>query len=45
MGVSGAMLGTRFVATQESLAHEIYKRRLVEEHAKDTALTVRFDGG
>jgi NAD(P)H-dependent flavin oxidoreductase YrpB (nitropropane dioxygenase family) len=44
-GASGAMLGTRFVATQESLAHDIYKRRLVEAHAKDTALSVCFDGG
>ncbi len=45
MGASGAMLGTRFVATQESLAHELYKRRLVEAGAQDTALTVCFDGG
>jgi NAD(P)H-dependent flavin oxidoreductase YrpB (nitropropane dioxygenase family) len=45
MGASGAMLGTRFVATRESLAHEIYKRRLVEARAQDTALTVCFDGG
>ena len=45
MGASGAMLGTRFVATQESLAHELYKRRLVQAGAQDTALTVCFDGG
>ncbi len=45
MGASGVMLGTRFVATRESLAHEFYKRRLVEASAKDTALTVCFDGG
>ena len=45
LGASGAMLGTRFVATQESRAHDIYKRRLVESRAKDTALTVCFDGG
>jgi nitronate monooxygenase len=44
LGASGAMLGTRFVATQESLAHEVYKRRLVEARAQDTALTVCFDG-
>jgi NAD(P)H-dependent flavin oxidoreductase YrpB (nitropropane dioxygenase family) len=43
MGASGAMLGTRFVATQESRAHETYKRKLVE--ARDTALTICFDGG
>lgn len=45
MGAAGAMLGTRFVATRESLAHEIYKRRLVEAGAHDTALTVCFNGG
>ncbi len=45
LGASGAMLGTRFVATLESLAHEVYKRRLVEASARDTALTVCFDGG
>lgn len=45
MGASGVMLGTRFVATRESLAHEFYKRRLVEAGARDTALTVCFNGG
>jgi len=39
----GAMLGTRFVATQESLAHEIYKARLLE--SEETELTLLFDGG
>lgn len=45
LGASGAMLGTRFVATEESRAHDLYKRRLVESGARDTALTVCFDGG
>ena len=45
LGAAATMLGTRFVATQESLAHELYKRRLVEAGARDTALTVCFDGG
>jgi nitronate monooxygenase len=45
MGAAGAMLGTRFVATQESRAHPDYKRRLVEAAASDSALTVCFDGG
>ncbi|HZO91278.1 MAG TPA: nitronate monooxygenase [Chthonomonadaceae bacterium] len=45
LGAAGAMLGTRFVATQESRAHPDYKRRLVESSASDTALTVCFDGG
>lgn len=42
LGASGAMLGTRFVATQESRAHEQYKKLLMER--KETALTVCFDG-
>jgi nitronate monooxygenase len=44
-GASGAALGTRFVATAESHAHEDYKRALVAAHAKDTALTICFQGG
>jgi nitronate monooxygenase len=42
---AAAMLGTRFVATQESRAHPAYKKRLTEATAADTALTVCFDGG
>lgn len=45
LGAAGAMLGTRFVATQESGAHPAYKKRLTEATATDTALTVCFDGG
>jgi nitronate monooxygenase len=45
LGAGGAMLGTRFVATRESRAHPLYKRRLVESAAADTALTTCFDGG
>ncbi|HLV81983.1 MAG TPA: nitronate monooxygenase, partial [Chthonomonadaceae bacterium] len=45
LGAAAAMLGTRFVATQESRAHPAYKRRLVEASGGDTALTVCFDGG
>ncbi len=44
-GAAAAMLGTRFVATQESLAHEDYKRLLTESTAEETALTVCFNGG
>lgn len=44
LGAKGAILGTRFVATQESRAHSDYKRQLVEA-AGATALTVCFDGG
>ena len=39
-GASGAVLGTRFVATQESRAHSDYKRALVEAGgAADTVCT------
>lgn len=43
LGARGAILGTRFVACQESRAHPEYKRQLVEA-AGATALTVCFDG-
>ncbi len=36
MGAAGAWLGTRFVASDESLAHDIYKQRLVEAGPDDT---------
>lgn len=44
-GAGGAMLGTRFVATTESLAHERYKAALVRSTSQDSVLTVCFDGG
>ncbi|MFI5385666.1 MAG: NAD(P)H-dependent flavin oxidoreductase [Fimbriimonadales bacterium] len=44
LGAKGAILGTRFVASQESRAHADYKRQLVETLG-ETALTVCFDGG
>ena len=44
-GASGAALGTRFVATEESYAHPQYKQALVGADASQTALTVCFEGG
>jgi nitronate monooxygenase len=44
-GASGASLGTRFVATEESYAHPEYKQALVRADATQTALTVCFEGG
>lgn len=44
-GASGAMLGTRFVATVESEAHPLYKEQLVLSKAEDTALTGCFEAG
>jgi nitronate monooxygenase len=45
VGAAGAVLGTRFVATQESFAHQIYKDALLRATKADTVLTVCFDGG
>ncbi len=36
MGAAGAWIGTRFVASHESLAHDIYKQRLIEAGTDDT---------
>ena len=45
MGASGVMLGTRFVATKESDAHQLYKEIIVESSGSDTVYTLCFDGG
>jgi nitronate monooxygenase len=44
-GASGAMLGTRFVATRENSAHQEYKNALLRADKGDTVLTVCFEGG
>jgi nitronate monooxygenase len=43
IGASGALLGTRFMATQESDAHDIYKESLVDASDKSTAYTICFN--
>ena len=42
MGAAAVVMGTRFVATQESAAHESYKQELIQAQngATDTVLTV-----
>jgi len=45
LGASAVVLGTRFVASVESRAHELYKKRLIEDDGKDTILTMCFDDG
>lgn len=45
LGARAAMLGTRFVASHESRAHESYKRSLLEAGIPDTVYTKCFDGG
>lgn len=44
-GAQGAMMGTRFVACEESLAHESYKAALVAARADDTVYTNCFEIG
>jgi NAD(P)H-dependent flavin oxidoreductase YrpB (nitropropane dioxygenase family) len=44
LGADAVWVGTRFVATVESGAHPLYKQKLVEARAEDTALSMLFDG-
>lgn len=44
-GASGTLLGTRFVATEESLAHPDYKIALINAGADSTARSKCFDIG
>jgi nitronate monooxygenase len=41
-GASGALVGTRFVATVEANTHDDYKRAIAEASASDTVMTVCF---
>ena len=41
----GVWLGTRFLATVESGAHDDFKKRLLEARATDTVFTMLFDQG
>jgi NAD(P)H-dependent flavin oxidoreductase YrpB (nitropropane dioxygenase family) len=45
LGADAVRVGTRFVATVESDAHDVYVRRLVDGSSADTVLTERFDVG
>jgi len=45
LGASGVVLGTRFVATKESAAHQLYKEALLAAGADSTVRTQCFDGG
>ncbi len=44
LGASGILMGTRFIATRESLALEMYKKSLLENSANATTLTDAFSG-
>lgn len=45
LGASGALLGTRFVATRESNAHDDYKQALLEAGVDSTVRSECFDIG
>jgi nitronate monooxygenase len=44
LGAAGALLGTRFVATRESMAQDFYKKALLESEADATTITDAFSG-
>jgi enoyl-[acyl-carrier protein] reductase II len=44
LGAEGVQIGTRFAVTEESSAHENYKRKIVEAQDKDTILVMRKIG-
>jgi len=45
LGASGVWLGTRFVASEEAMAHHIYKQRLLGAGVEDTVYSTLFDIG
>src|SRR5262249_32814013 len=44
LGACGVLLGTRFVATRESMAQDFYKKALLESEADATTVTDAFSG-
>jgi len=44
LGYSGVQMGTRFIATKESLAHMDYKHAIVNAKEKDIVLTEKISG-
>jgi nitronate monooxygenase len=45
LGADGAVFGTRFLASNEAAAHQIYKERILTARAEDTVHTTLFDIG
>jgi enoyl-[acyl-carrier protein] reductase II len=43
-GAQGVWMGTRFIASHEARAHEIYKKRIVEIDAGETRVTRSYSG-
>jgi len=44
LGAAGVLLGTRFVATRESMAQDFYKKALLESESDATTVTDAFSG-
>jgi nitronate monooxygenase len=44
LGAVGILLGTRFVATRDSMAPEFWKKSLLEQEGENTTLTDAFSG-
>ncbi|WP_345889826.1 nitronate monooxygenase [Paraburkholderia sp. Cy-641] len=45
LGASGVLVGTAFVATEESIAHPLYKQRIVEATVDDTEYRTGYSYG
>lgn len=45
LGASGIWIGTRFLASREAIAHEIYKQKILQAQETDTTYSLLFDGG
>jgi NAD(P)H-dependent flavin oxidoreductase YrpB (nitropropane dioxygenase family) len=45
LGAGAAWLGTRFVAAEESRAHDVYRREILRADAQRATYTQCFDGG
>jgi nitronate monooxygenase len=43
LGAQGALIGTRFYASEEALGHPAAKRRIADAHGEDTCRTEVFD--
>ncbi len=44
MGAQGVWMGTRFVASEEAVAHAAYKQKIVEAHEDATIVTRSYSG-
>ena len=44
LGAEGIAMGTRFMTTQESPLHDVYKKMSMEKDVTDTLFSDRFDG-